>query len=144
MSKQVFALATVLRVRGIEEQLARGQVAEARAAEAAEVAATAVAASAYHALPEAVGDGAVAGFLADRSRRMGLAHEALSADARRAAATEVVVGTRQQWQLAAMRLAALERLAGRAQEAHRRELLASDQRTADETGTALRAGRATS
>lgn len=144
MSKKGFPLATVLRVRGIEEQIARGQVAGALAAEALAVRVTELAAGAYGAAPDPTGQAPVATFLAERLSRTALARGVRDAGARQVAASEVVLGAREDWSAAAMRLTALERLAERAHEARRQELLAGDQRTAEETAAAVLAGRRTS
>ena len=136
-----FPLATVLRVRAIEEEVARGSLAQAVADEAEAAAAVARAGQAYDAAVAGSAVGPVAGFLADRTYRAALAADASAAGGRRAVAASGVDTARQAWSAAAMRLSALERLRDRAGEAQRLELLAVDQRTAEETAAAVLAGR---
>ena len=136
-----FPLATVLRIRGIEEDLARGRLAGSVTAHHQASAATADAHTAYTAASADTGPLTSNAFLADRARRTAYAGSVLAASAVQAQAAEAVTASRSQWSEAAMRLAALERLAERAKEARRQRVLAADQRTAEETSAALQTAR---
>lgn len=142
MTSRRFPLATVLRVRAIEEEVARGRVAVAAAGQNAAGLCRAQAVEAYDDAMPTAGETTPAGFLAERSRRGALAAEVQHAVLGVVAADEVAAGARQHWSTAAMRLSALERLADRNAEILRRELLAADQRTGEETAAAVLSSRA--
>jgi flagellar protein FliJ len=138
---RAFTLATVLRVRGIQEEVARGHLAAAVGRRSAAAEAVQAAVRAYEDAPaEPAADGRR--FLADRARRTALAAGVASADGAHVEAGTRVDGARAEWSAAAMRLSALERLAERAREAQRLRDLAADQRTAEETSAAVLAGKA--
>jgi hypothetical protein len=136
-----FPLATVLRIRGIEEDLARGRLAGSVTAHHQASAATADAHTAYTAASADTGPLTRSAFLADRARRTAYAGSVFAASAAQTQAAEAVTASRAHWSEAAMRLAALERLAERAKEGRRQQVLAADQRTAEETSAALQSGR---
>jgi hypothetical protein len=140
MSKR-FPLATVLRIRGIEEDLARGRLAGTVSAHHQATEVVADARFAYTAATADTGPLSSHAFLADRERRTAYAGSLLAATAGETQASEAVTASRVDWSEAAMRLAALERLAERAKEARRQRMLAADQRTAEETSAALATGR---
>jgi flagellar biosynthesis chaperone FliJ len=83
----------------------------------------------------------VPSFVASRRRREALAVRVCDAGSGVEAAAEVTVVARHDWSEAAMRLAALERLGDRAREAESAQLLATEQRTCEESSSAQHARR---
>jgi hypothetical protein len=138
MSGPQSRLNTLLRVRTIQEEITRGQLAgevtaERRAAQVLEQAHERYAAPAAE--PQVPSE-TVRGFLALNHHR-GLLAAAVSVAATGVdAAARVSVLARRDWNEAAMRMAALERLEDRAREAASMQQLAAEQRTSDESGTA--------
>lgn len=130
-------LATVLRVRDIEEGLARRRLAEAVAEQTRASELRAARHEAYDAAPALTG-GSCAVFLAGHARGAALARAARAAEGQEREATAAAGVARDAHTAAAVRLAGLERLADRAREARRRKRLAADQRTAEESAAARR------
>ncbi|HET9444506.1 MAG TPA: hypothetical protein VFO65_14350 [Acidimicrobiales bacterium] len=109
-----FRLAGVLRVRGIQEDLARAAVAEAHHDHAAAEARLAAEIDRYRALVPAPGPAApVAAFLAGRSWAELAGGTVVGARTDRALAADRLAARRDDWQQAAMRVDALERLEDR-------------------------------
>jgi hypothetical protein len=130
----------VLRVRTIEEEVARGRLLAATGAEAAAARATEAARSSYDTVPRpAQGPSTV--FRRDYLRQTAAAAGVRSAHARLELVAADADAVRDRWRAAAMRSAALERLADRASNEHRRGLLAEEQRTAEEIAAAVRTER---
>jgi hypothetical protein len=136
-------LHTLLKVRRIQEEIRRGRlagevVAERRAEQELQ--------QAYdrYALPAAEPLAALdttKAFLGERRHKGALAGSVRAASAGADTAAEVTLYARAEWSEAAMRMTALERLADRAREAARTERLAAEQRTSDESASALRQRR---
>jgi hypothetical protein len=133
-------LATVLRVRDIEEDLARRRLASAQAAQAQARQAATVARAAYDHGAEVRG-GSTAVFLAHQRARTALAAGVRDATARQLTAESASGTAREAHTVAARRLAGLERLTERARLARRTELLAAEQRTAEESAGGVAALR---
>jgi flagellar FliJ protein len=126
-----FPLATVLRVRRIQEDAAKAQVAEAQAAVRR--------ASSDHARREALlagrpepGSEQAAHWLAAKAGNLAMAADALAARRALAAREQDAAGARDHWSKAAMAHEGVERLADRHAELVRREEQAAAQRAADD------------
>lgn len=139
MSRRTSRLSTLLRVRRIQEEIKRARLAdevahERRAKQVLEQA------HEHYAAPAdpLVAVETVHAFMAHRRHRVALAGSVRSAGAGVDAAANVTVLARHGWSEAAMRMAALERLEDRSREAARTELLATEQRTSEESSSAQR------
>lgn len=132
-------LNTLLRVRRIQEETTRGQLAIRVSAErqAQQVLEQAHARYAAPAAEPLVALTTLQGFMAARRHLGSLAGSVVAADARVDAATEVTFVARHDWSEAAKRMAALERLEDRAREESTTERLAAEQRTSEESSSAL-------
>ena len=126
-----FPLATVLRVRRIQEDAAKAKVAEAHAAVRR--------ASSDHARREALlagrpapGSAEAGVWLAAKAGNLAMAADAFAARRALAAREQDAVGARDHWSRAAMAHEGVERLADRHAEHVRRELQAALQRAADD------------
>lgn len=146
MSRRTSRLETLLRVRRIQEEIRRGRLAgevmaERRALQMLEQAHDryAVPVSDMVVTPETAQV-----FMATRRHRTALAGSVRVASAGADTATHVTFLARHQWSEAAIRMTALERLEDRAREAARTELLATEQRTSDESSSARHRGSAVS
>ncbi len=138
MSRRTSHLDTLLRVRRIQEEIRRGLLArevmaERRALQTLEQADQRYAAPVAE---RAVTPEMTRVFMANRRDRGALAGSVRAASAGADAAAQVTFIARHVWSEAAMRMAALERLEERAREAARVELLATEQRTSDESSSA--------
>ena len=140
MSRPTSQLATLLRVRGIQEQVRRGRL-------AAEVVAERRAEGLLERARDRYADAVAAppveevapSFVASRRRHEGLAVTVCDAGSGVRAAAEVTRAARQDWSEAAMRLAALERLEDRAREAETARMRDNEQRTSEESSSAQHA-----
>ena len=143
MNGRTSRLNTLMRVRRIQEDVARAQLLTESAAERAAQDALGRAHGRY-AAPEAEPPAdlqEMALFLAERQHRDALAGSVRLARAGADAAAEATGLARDEWSEAAMRMAALERLEERAADAARTERLAAEQRTSEESSSATRADR---
>lgn len=143
MTRRSSRLNTLLKVRRIQEEIRRGRlagevVAERRAQQALEQAHERYAVPADE--PTVALETAKV-FLMQRRQRGALAGSVRAASAGADTAAQVTLLARAQWSEAAMRMTALERLADRAREAARTEILATEQRASDESASALRQRR---
>lgn len=139
MTSRTSRLDGLLRVRRLQEEVARARLiadaaVERRAERALDEAVERYAAPAA----EADGDLATPEFLAGRRRRQALAGSVRLAGTTVQEAIEVLDQSRTGWSDAAMRMTALERLEERAAEAARLERLAAEQRTIEDAGSAIR------
>ncbi len=140
MSRPTSRLTTLLRVRGIQEEIRRGRlaaevVAERRAQMLLEQARERYA----DPVAEPPVDEMVPSFVASRHHRDVLAITVCNAGSGVEAAAEVTLAARHDWSEAAMRLAALERLEDRVREAESAQMLADEQRTVEESSSAQHA-----
>jgi len=138
MSRRTSRLNTLLRVRRIQEEIKRGQLAgevaaERRAQQMLEQAQEVYVARAggYVVAPETAHE-----FVAQRHYAGALAGTVCAAGTSVDAAAQVTVVARHDWSEAAMRMAALERLEDRAREVASTERLADEQRTSEESSSA--------
>lgn len=139
MTPRRFRLAAVLRVRAIQEEQARLRLRQANAA-LAECEALAAAQLARYAAAGGWVSGPADAFGAERARADLAAATVADAARRRDRAAETVTRRRVEWQAAAQRLDALERLRARHAEGRARDLRRLDDAAADDLVTA-RAGR---
>ncbi|MDU0313424.1 hypothetical protein RKE38_06980 [Phycicoccus sp. M110.8] len=135
MSVRGNRLAVVLRVRRIQEELRQADLARALATAAAAEQETRAAHERYLASAGAPDPGAAAAFRAARERAGGRARHVAQAGAR----YELALGDTERARVllteARTRTSGLERLVDRAREVAHRELLAADQREADESAS---------
>lgn len=135
MSARGNRLSVVLRVRRIQEELRQADLARALAATAAAEQETRSAHERYLASAGAPDPSAAAAFRAARERAGGRARHVAQAGAR----YELALGDTERARVllteARTRTSGLERLVDRARELAHRELLAADQRQADESAT---------
>jgi flagellar FliJ protein len=113
-----FRLEQVLRVRRIEEERARAELAHANRALAEAEADLELQIVTYASLQPKAETLATELFLLDRARRERLAGAVVTAGGRQILAGEVVEARRQEWSATAQRVAALERLDDRRREEH--------------------------
>jgi flagellar biosynthesis chaperone FliJ len=140
MSRPLSRLSTLLRVRRIQEEISRGQLAAEAAAERG-ARGTLEEARARYAAPVAdslQGTKTAECFISERRYSGALAGAVCAAGVSVEAAAYVTAQARADWSAAALRVAALERLEDRAREAARTELLAAEQRTSEESASAQR------
>jgi flagellar export protein FliJ len=132
-------LNTLLRVRRIQEEARRGRLAGEVAAErrAQQVLEQTNERYAAPVAEQLVAPTTVEGFMAVRRHRGALAGSVCAARTSVDGAAQVTVLARRDWSEAAMRMAALERLEDRAREAASTERLAAEQRTSEESSSAL-------
>ena len=142
MNQRSSRLGSLLRVRRLQEDVARARLIAETSAEQ-EARSLLVAAEERYA---GAGAGAAVQetreFLAERRHREALAGSVRAAGREVESAAESTGIARQGWSEAAMRVAALDRLEERFTEAARLERLAAEQRTAEEASAALRQSRA--
>jgi len=143
MTQRTSRLGSLLRVRRIQEDVARARlIAETSAQE--EARRRLLVAEERYAVPGSLAAVAVQEtreFLLERRHRDALAGSVRSAGRGVESAVEATGIARHGWSEAAMRVAALDRLEERAAEAARLEELATEQRTAEEAAAALREDR---
>lgn len=133
-------LETVLRVRRIQEDLRQAELAAAALAVRAREADHERSAELYASRsPLARADAAT--FVGQARRSLALADRLADAAAHHAAALEQQAQARQELTAAAVRSAGLQRLVDRARGRHRDAQMTSDQRVAEESATARKAGR---
>jgi flagellar biosynthesis chaperone FliJ len=118
VKKYTFRLETVLKVRRIEEDRAKGALAFANADARRAADEVAVREAAYAALPEGPTAFTTSAFLADRWRRSTSADAVLYGLQREREALTVVAERRTDWSAAAGKVSALERLDSRRREEH--------------------------
>lgn len=121
MKRYRFRLDTVLRVRQVEEDRARGELALANRALADADALLEDRIDHYGAVPHPDAPLPMAAFLASRDRQEWAARAVVTAGTARLVADAQVAVRRDEWSAAATRVAALERLDERRREEHRLE-----------------------
>lgn len=121
MKRYRFRLDTVLRVRQVEEERARGELALANRALAEADALLEQRIDHYGATPQPAAPLAVTSFLAARDRQERAARAVVVAGTARLAADAEAADRRAVWSRTATRLAAIERLDERRREEHRLE-----------------------
>jgi flagellar protein FliJ len=136
MTRPASRLATLLRVRRIEEEIARARLGGAAAAETVAAQQVESAREDYEDRPAVDADAGLPDFLWGRSRVEARAASLRHAAVALAGAAHETGVARGHWSESAMRMTAIERLSERAQEAARLARLAADQRTAEEISAA--------
>ncbi len=137
MSERSKRLRTVLRVRAIQEEQRRGDLARAASAQAQAAAAVAGAAARYANRPAGTDHPTdLSTFLASRELELWRADGVTSTESEHALAEGETERSRGRLTEARTRTSGLERLLERAAEAHRLELLDADDAAAEESGRA--------
>lgn len=139
MKRNSFRLATVLRVRHVQEDVELGRLSLARADARRAVDRADASLDRYrHQATAGLPVASTGAFLADRLRAERLAESVIDAQADVTASQQVVADRRVDWSFAAQRVSALVRLRDRHNEAFAAELLLEDVLDADERTTARR------
>lgn len=143
MKKYHFRLATVLRVRRVEEERARHELLEANRAVAQAQARVAEREAALAAYVPQHGPVSREAFLAGHDQTTRLADAVRVAAAQRSEALAIQAAQRAEWSLRAQRVASLERLDDRQHEAYEIELNREEAKTVDDLVTTRYARRET-
>jgi flagellar protein FliJ len=136
-----FRLEQALRVRRVQEDLAKAALSEAQRRLAAVERALAERLDRYRATPGPGGALPSTAFLEGRARHRLAAATVLAAGVERQLALETVAGARDAWRAAAMKVQALERLDRRRREEHGIELARHEELAVDDLVTGMAARR---